>query len=55
MIGAGAGGDEKAERREEAEDVGSDGVAAVAEHGGDGGTVVGVGGRELVQGKRRVV
>ena len=35
VVGAGAGGDDEAERGEEAEDSGGEGEGGAAEHGGD--------------------
>lgn len=40
MVDSGAGGEYKAEIREEAEDVGGEGVVGAAEKGEDGGRVV---------------
>jgi len=55
VIGTGTGGDNEAERREEAKHVDGEGVALVTVDGGHGGAVVGVGDRKLKKGKRRVV
>lgn len=49
VVGSGAGGDDEAERGQEAEDVGGDGVGCTAENGGDGGRVVVVVVEEVLQ------
>lgn len=56
MISSSAGGDDETETREKVENVGVERVETHTENGGDGGSVVRVGGYELVKrGKGRWV
>lgn len=56
MISSGAGGDDETEAREKVENVGVERVKTHTENGGDRGSILRVGGYELVKrGKGRLV